>query len=201
VENPQTVASAIRIGNPASWRLAEAARDESGGEINAVSDDEILDAYRLLAQEEGIFCEPASAACVAGLLKYARDHDLGRQTVVCIITGHGLKDPETALAISSEMRAVEPASRRSKRRWGSGRRRSLSASFRAARFPSPDGIWIHHLATIHTRQQLARICIPRQNWLHQPVRTLTGKVCRELSVLADEALGSSQTRFSGSSMQ
>ena len=109
VENPQTVASAIRIGNPASWRLAEAARDESGGQINAISDDEILEAYRLLAREEGIFCEPASAACVAGLLKYARDHDLGRQTVVCIITGHGLKDPETALAISSEMRAVEPS--------------------------------------------------------------------------------------------
>jgi threonine synthase len=71
IENPQTVASAIRIGNPASWRFAEAARDESGGAINAVTDDEILEAYRLLAQEEGIFCEPASAACVAGLLKYA----------------------------------------------------------------------------------------------------------------------------------
>jgi threonine synthase len=113
VENPQSVASAIRIGNPASWRFAEAARDESGGEINAVSDDEILEAYRLLAQEEGIFCEPASAASVAGLLKYARTlgtrHSaLGTQTVVCIITGHGLKDPETALSVESEMREVEP---------------------------------------------------------------------------------------------
>ena len=113
VENPQSVASAIRIGNPASWRFAEAARDESSGEINAVSDDEILEAYRLLAQEEGIFCEPASAACVAGLLKYSRSlgtrHSaLSTQTVVCIITGHGLKDPETALAIESEMREVEP---------------------------------------------------------------------------------------------
>jgi threonine synthase len=114
VENPQSVASAIRIGNPASWRLAEAARDESGGEINAVSDDEILEAYRLLAQEEGIFCEPASAACVAGLLKYAGNVGaqglaaLREATVVCIITGHGLKDPETALSIESEMREVEP---------------------------------------------------------------------------------------------
>ena len=113
VEHPQTVASAIRIGNPASWNLAEAARDESGGQINAVSDDEILEAYRLLAQEEGIFCEPASAACVAGLLKYAADPGLrhpalNTQTVVCIITGHGLKDPETAPGIDSEMREVEP---------------------------------------------------------------------------------------------
>ena len=113
IDNPQSVASAIRIGNPASWRLAEAARDESGGEINAVSDDEILEAYRLLSQEEGIFCEPASAACVAGLLKYARalgtQHSaLSAQTIVCVITGHGLKDPETALGIESEMREVEP---------------------------------------------------------------------------------------------
>ena len=114
VEDPQSVASAIRIGNPASWRLAEAARDESGGEINAVSDDEILEAYRLLAQEEGIFCEPASAACVAGLFKYARNAGaeglaaLREATVVCIITGHGLKDPETALGIEAEMREVEP---------------------------------------------------------------------------------------------
>jgi threonine synthase len=114
VEDPKSVASAIRIGNPASWRLAEAARDESGGEINAVSDNEILEAYRLLAQEEGIFCELASAACVAGLLKYAAN--VGAQglaplrdaTVVCIITGHGLKDPETALTIESELREVEP---------------------------------------------------------------------------------------------
>jgi len=108
VENPQTIASAIRIGNPASWQLATAARDESGGAIDIVTDDEIIDAYRLLAQEEGIFCEPASAACVAGLLKHSRDHDLGEKTVVCIITGHGLKDPETALAIESEMTEVAP---------------------------------------------------------------------------------------------
>ncbi len=108
VDDPQSVASAIRIGNPASWGLATAARDESGGEINAVSDDEILEAYRLLAREEGVFCEPASAACVAGLIKYARDHDLRERTIVCIITGHGLKDPETALTIESELLEVEP---------------------------------------------------------------------------------------------
>ncbi len=108
VEHPQTVASAIRIGNPASWQLAVAARDESGGAIDAVTDDEILEAYRLLAQEEGIFGEPASAACVAGLLKHSREHDLSEQTVVCVITGHGLKDPETALTIESEMTEVEP---------------------------------------------------------------------------------------------
>jgi len=111
VENPQTVATAIRIGNPASWHGAVAARDESGGAIDAVSDEEILDAYRLLAQEEGIFAEPASAACVAGLLKYSRHHNpstgsgqaLQDQTVVCVITGHGLKDPDTALSIEAKM--------------------------------------------------------------------------------------------------
>jgi threonine synthase len=124
VENPQSVASAIRIGNPASWRFAEAARDESGGEINAVSDDEILEAYRLLAQEEGIFCEPASAACVAGLLKYSSASvrpepveglraEGGRPSradaiVVCIITGHGLKDPETAARLGPPPVAVDP---------------------------------------------------------------------------------------------
>jgi len=115
VADPQSVASAIRIGNPASWRLAEAARDESSGEIKSVSDDEILEAYRLLAREEGIFCEPASAACVAGLLKYARQpvgpsggRSLAESTIVCVITGHGLKDPETALGIESEIREVEP---------------------------------------------------------------------------------------------
>jgi threonine synthase len=112
VEDPQTVASAIRIGNPASWRFAEAARDESGGAIQSVTDDEILEAYRLLALEEGIFCEPASAACVAGLLKTARQPSVGRgpslndQAIVCIITGHGLKDPDTALNLDPEMTEV-----------------------------------------------------------------------------------------------
>ncbi|GBD13339.1 Threonine synthase [bacterium HR24] len=116
VEDPQTVATAIRIGNPASWHLAVAARDESGGTIAAVSDDEILQAYRLLAQEEGIFAEPASAAAVAGLLRMAEDHDLSEQRVVCIVTGSGLKDPETAetipaniVPVAAELWAVEKA--------------------------------------------------------------------------------------------
>jgi threonine synthase len=109
VADPQTVASAIRIGNPASWQQAVAARDESGGEINAVTDEEIIEAYRLLGQEEGIFCEPASAACVAGLLKVAaaRPEALAGKTVVCIITGHGLKDPDTALTIEAETTEVD----------------------------------------------------------------------------------------------
>jgi threonine synthase len=109
VADPQTVASAIRIGNPASWRQAVAARDESGGAIAAVTDEEILEAYRLLAREEGIFCEPASAACVAGLLKVAkgnRKSEIGDRTVVCVITGHGLKDPDTALSIEADMADV-----------------------------------------------------------------------------------------------
>jgi len=97
VDHPHTVASAIRIGRPASWDLAIAARDESGGSIEAVTDKEILDAYALLASEEGIFVEPASAASVAGLLKLVRDGvSLQGQTAVCILTGSGLKDPESA---------------------------------------------------------------------------------------------------------
>jgi threonine synthase len=111
VEDPQTVASAIRIGNPASWRFAEAARDESGGAIGSVTDEEILEAYRLLAQEEGIFCEPASAASLAGLLKHStlstQRSGLEEQIVVCIITGHGLKDPDTALTIEADTTEVD----------------------------------------------------------------------------------------------
>jgi threonine synthase len=110
IDEPQTIASAIRIGNPASWQGAIAARDESGGAIDAVTDEEILSAYRRLAQEEGIFCEPASAASVAGLLKLSRDDvDLSGKTVVCIITGSGLKDPERAMAeFSTELQSVAP---------------------------------------------------------------------------------------------
>jgi threonine synthase len=97
VERPETVATAIRIGDPASWEKAIAARDESDGRIEAVSDAEILAAYRDLARLEGIFCEPASAASVAGVRKLAAagrvDPD---DTVVCVLTGHGLKDPRTA---------------------------------------------------------------------------------------------------------
>jgi threonine synthase len=97
VDHPETVATAIRIGDPASWDLAVAARDDSGGRIDAVTDDEILAAYRDLARHEGVFCEPASAASVAGLRKSAAagmvDPDA---TVVAVLTGHGLKDPHTA---------------------------------------------------------------------------------------------------------
>ncbi len=105
-DKPETIATAIRIGNPASWDGAIAARDESGGRIQAVTDEEILDAYRLLASQEGVFCEPASAASVAGVLKY-RD-DLPEGAVVCTLTGHGLKDPDTAAEGFSDLRAVRP---------------------------------------------------------------------------------------------
>jgi threonine synthase len=91
---PETIATAIRIGNPASWDGAVAARDESGGRIEAVTDDEILAAYRMLSQGVGIFCEPASAAGIAGILKYK--DDLREGSIVCTLTGHGLKDPDTA---------------------------------------------------------------------------------------------------------
>jgi threonine synthase len=94
VENPETVASAIRIGNPARWEEAMGAIVGSSGAIAAVSDREILDSYRLLAAEEGVFCEPASAAAVAGLLRHGAGD---ARRVVCVLTGHGLKDPQTAL--------------------------------------------------------------------------------------------------------
>ena len=98
VAEPHTVASAIRIGNPASWQGAVRARDESGGRIEAVSDDEILEAYELLARKEGIFVEPASAASVAGLLHLGRRGELRGGRAVAVLTGNGLKDPETARA-------------------------------------------------------------------------------------------------------
>ncbi len=94
IEHPETVASAIRIGNPARWEEAMEAMTGSGGSVRAVSDEQILDAYRLLAREEGVFCEPASAASVAGLLTHGA---AGAQRVVCVLTGHGLKDPQVAL--------------------------------------------------------------------------------------------------------
>lgn len=103
VERPETVATAIRIGNPASWDGAVAAAAESGGQIDMVSDEEIIDAYRLLAQTEGIFCELASAASVAGLIKYSRSHHFARDAVVvCVLTGHGLKDPDAAIRLSQQ---------------------------------------------------------------------------------------------------
>jgi len=94
VEKPETVASAIRIGNPARWEEAMTAMRDSRGGVSAVSDDQILDAYRLLAAREGVFCEPASAASVAGLLHHGAGD---AQRIVCVLTGHGLKDPQTAL--------------------------------------------------------------------------------------------------------
>ncbi|CAG0957370.1 threonine synthase [Anaerolineae bacterium] len=101
VESPQTIATAIRIGNPASWRGATNARDESGGLIEAVTDDEILAAYRFLAEREGVFCEPASAASVAGIMKLKRANPRSvpqGARIVCILTGNGLKDPDNAIA-------------------------------------------------------------------------------------------------------
>ncbi|HEY6623195.1 MAG TPA: threonine synthase [Acidimicrobiales bacterium] len=99
VEHPETVATAIRIGNPAGWYGATSAASESGGRIAAVTDAEILEAYRFLAKQESVFCEPASAASVAGILKTGLPGDLGPgATVVCVLTGHGLKDPDIAIS-------------------------------------------------------------------------------------------------------
>ncbi len=103
VKEPHTVATAIRIGNPASWKKAVLARDESGGVIEAISDDDILKAYSMLAQEEGIFCEPASAITLAGLIKLnGRNYFNNGDVCVLTLTGHGLKDPNNAIKISKE---------------------------------------------------------------------------------------------------
>jgi threonine synthase len=109
IKNPQTIATAIRIGNPYSWQGALKARDESGGRMDAVSDDEILYAYKLVASMEGVFCEPASAASVAGSIKCVRGGLFkGGETVVCTLTGNGLKDPDTAIKLSQEPVVVPP---------------------------------------------------------------------------------------------
>ncbi|MBD2100483.1 threonine synthase [Leptolyngbya sp. FACHB-261] len=110
VEHPETLATAIRIGNPANWQRALAVQEASGGAFGAVSDEEILDAYRLLAAEEGIFCEPASAASVAGLLK-VKDQVPAEARVVCVLTGNGLKDPDSAIkhAEAHFYQGVEPS--------------------------------------------------------------------------------------------
>jgi len=115
IENPETIATAIRIGNPASWKTAAAAREESGGLIDMVSDNEIIEAYKLLAMKEGVFVEPASAASIAGLLKLSKKGyfkrmagDLRRRAqVVCILTGHGLKDPDRAIKSVKKPKVVK----------------------------------------------------------------------------------------------
>jgi len=116
VKHPRTIATAIRIGNPASWKKAEAARDESGGVIQAVTDDEIMYAYRRIAASEGLFVEPASAASLAGLMKLAPTMDLAHSRIVCVFTGHGLKDPglpakyaEPPMQLPADLKAVERA--------------------------------------------------------------------------------------------
>jgi threonine synthase len=117
ITSPETIATAIRIGNPASWKQAEAARDESGGIIDMVSDEEILEAYKLLAAKEGVFAEPASAASIAGLLKLAKtgyfkraNKQTNKRTnkITCILTGHGLKDPERAIKSVKEPKTIKP---------------------------------------------------------------------------------------------
>ena len=107
VESPETVATAIRIGNPASWEGATAARDESGGLIEAIGDDDILEAQRLVAQLEGIFCEPASAAGVAGVRRLSAEKRIGRdEVVVCVLTGHGLKDTDAVQAMEGTLTPI-----------------------------------------------------------------------------------------------
>ena len=122
VKEPKTIATAIKIGNPASWKQAEAARDESGGLIDTVTDDEIIAAYKLLAAKEGVFVEPASAASVAGILKLAKKgffsakggneqrttNDERRIRIVCVLTGHGLKDPDRAIASVEKPKVLAP---------------------------------------------------------------------------------------------
>ena len=111
VESPETVASAIRIGNPARWEEAMAALTASRGRVAAVSDDQILDAYRLLAAREGVFCEPASAAAVAGLLAHrlpAPEGGAPPRNVVCVLTGHGLKDPDAVQAEEGSLTPISP---------------------------------------------------------------------------------------------
>jgi threonine synthase len=105
VEFPETVASAIRIGNPARWEQAMEAMTSSGGKVNSVTDEQILDAYRFLAREEGVFCEPASAASVAGLIVHGAG---GAERIACVLTGHGLKDDDTALSQVGGVIPCEP---------------------------------------------------------------------------------------------
>ncbi|MCK9217651.1 MAG: threonine synthase [Firmicutes bacterium] len=106
IENPETIATAIRIGNPASWDKANAAIKESHGTIDKVTDEEILEAYSLLSSREGIFAEPASCASLAGLIKYLKNNNLSDKTIVCILTGNGLKDPDTAMELDMDIKKI-----------------------------------------------------------------------------------------------
>ena len=107
VESPETVATAIRIGNPASWAGAVAARDESGGVIESVTDDEILEVQRMIVRLEGVFCEPASAAGVAGVRRLVAERRIGPdEVVVCVLTGHGLKDPDAVQAVEGSLTPI-----------------------------------------------------------------------------------------------
>ncbi|WP_456384210.1 threonine synthase [Persephonella sp.] len=109
IKNPQTIATAIKIGNPYSWQPALQAARESNGFIDAVSDEEILEAYRLVASSEGVFCEPASAASIAGVIKaYRRGLFKGGETIVCTLTGNGLKDPDTVIKASDKPVEMPP---------------------------------------------------------------------------------------------
>ena len=109
IKNPQTIATAIKIGNPYSWQPALKAANESNGFIDAVSDEEILEAYRLVASSEGVFCEPASAASIAGVIKvYRRGLFSGEETIVCTLTGNGLKDPDTVIKASEKPVEMPP---------------------------------------------------------------------------------------------
>ena len=109
IEKPQTIATAIRIGNPASWQPAVTAARDSGGLIDSVTDNEIVEAYQMLATTEGVFVEPASAAGVAGMLKYSKkDYFQKGSTIVITLTGHGLKDPEIAFESAPKPVSVEP---------------------------------------------------------------------------------------------
>jgi len=109
IEDPKTIATAIKIGNPASWEQAVNARDESGGLIDMITDDDILAAYRLLASKEGVFVEPASAASIAGLIKLTSEGYFPKTdgNIVCTVTGHGLKDPDNAIKQSAAVTSVK----------------------------------------------------------------------------------------------
>lgn len=113
IKDPKTIATAIKIGNPASWKKAEQARDESKGLIDMVSDKEILDAYKILAKEEGVFVEPASAASVAGVIKLAKTKFFNSEKgkIVCILTGHGLKDPDRAIKSIKKPKVIKASNK------------------------------------------------------------------------------------------